>query len=586
MNTNNLKKYAPQARREFMKAVSKRLNQFGIHADSKGKPTISTPVVSGSVMQIEGLSFDAGLARARERLVQRAEQVGFEALVEQMAYTWFNRLSAIRYMELHGYLEHNLRVLSHPEKANSFEILDHTQDVASDLGLDRNHIVELKLAGNKDEELYRTLLLGQCHQLHQAMPFLFEALDDETELLLPDNLTRTDSILRGLVDSIPEDDWQPVEIIGWLYQFYIAEKKDQVIGKVVKSEDIPAATQLFTPNWIVKYLVQNSVGRQWLMTYPESGLKAQMAYYIEPAKQEASVEEALAAITPTSLEPETLKILDPACGSGHILVEAYDLLKDIYLERGYRLRDIPRLILEKNIYGLDIDDRAAQLAGFALLMKARADDRRILENPPKLNILALVESGEWQAPSNSKALAPYFDQLITLFKHAKTFGSLIQIPSDLAEQLPALEAHLLEISQQGDLLDQLDAMNLLPLVAQAHILAMKFDTVVANPPYMGGSRLRPSGFSGSEARWRLTRAHHRRAQNLSPRIGCHRAAGGGARQSRASEWRVPFSVARPDRGAWFPHDGALDGDECIGQSRAIAGCRLSGAGLRAGGGVD
>ncbi len=186
------------------------------------------------------------------------------------------------------------------------------------------------------------------------------------------------------------------------------------------------------------------------------------------------------------LNPETLKILDPACGSGHILVEAYDILKDIYLERGYRLRDIPRLILEKNLYGLDIDDRAAQLAGFALLMKARADDRRILENPPTLNILALSESGEWQAPSNSKALAPYFDQLITLFKHAKTFGSLIQIPSDLAAQLPALEAHLLEISQQGDLLDQLDAMNLLPLVAQAHILAMKFDAVVANPPYMGG----------------------------------------------------------------------------------------------------
>ena len=408
MNTTHLKKYAPQARRDFMAAVSQRLNQFGIHADNKGTLTVSTPVISGSVMQIEGLSFDAGIARAREKLVQRAEQMGFEPLVEQMAYTWFNRLSAIRFMELHRYLDHSLRVLSPAPStgaaANSPspslvvgrgeggfqpEILDHAQDVAADLGLDRNHIIELKLAGNQDEELYRLLLLGQCHQLHQAMPFLFEALDDETELLLPDNLTRTDSILRGLVDSIPEDDWQNVEIIGWLYQFYISEKKDQVIGKVVKSEDIPAATQLFTPNWIVKYLVQNSVGRQWLMTYPDSGLKARMEYYIEPAEQEPSVVEALAAITPTRIDPETLKVLDPACGSGHILVEAYDILKAIYEERGYRVRDIPKLILEKNLYGLDIDDRAAQLAGFALMMKAREDDRRIFSRDIKLNVLAI-----------------------------------------------------------------------------------------------------------------------------------------------------------------------------------------------------
>jgi type II restriction/modification system DNA methylase subunit YeeA len=170
------------------------------------------------------------------------------------------------------------------------------------------------------------------------MPFLFEALDDETELLLPDNLTRTDSILRGLVDSIPEQDWKQVEIIGWLYQFYISEKKDQVIGSVVKSEDIPAATQLFTPNWIVKYLVQNSVGRQWLMTYPDSGMKALMEYYIEPAEQDSSVKTALAATTPASIEPESIKVIDPDCGSGHILVEAYNVLKAIYEERGYRSR--------------------------------------------------------------------------------------------------------------------------------------------------------------------------------------------------------------------------------------------------------
>jgi type II restriction/modification system DNA methylase subunit YeeA len=514
MNTNNLKKYAPQARRDFMAAVSKRLNQFGIASDGKGKLTVSTPVISGSVMQIEGLSFDAGLARAREKLVQRAESLGFVQLVEQMAYTWFNRLSAIRFMELHDYLDHNLRVLSHPEKANSFEILDHAQDVAADLGLDRNHIVELKLAGNQDEQLYRLLLLGQCHQLHQAMPFLFEALDDETELLLPDNLTRTDSILRGLVDSIPEEDWHPVEIIGWLYQFYISEKKDQVIGSVVKSEDIPAATQLFTPNWIVKYLVQNSVGRQWLMTYPDSGLKAQMEYYIEPAEQETSVVEALVAITPTSINPETLKVLDPACGSGHILVEAYDILKAIYEERGYRVRDIPKLILEKNLYGLDIDDRAAQLAGFALMMKAREDDRRIFSRDIKLNILAIQSTQNLDLPDLWRRLAlnrdakcgsmeSIFDDMqsnladtvidiefkqlraiLALFEQAKTLGSLIQVPQDQSEYLRNLISQLQKLAVQGDTMQKPAAMTLLPYVQQAWLLAQQYDAVVANPPYM------------------------------------------------------------------------------------------------------
>jgi type II restriction/modification system DNA methylase subunit YeeA len=521
MNTNNLKKYAPQARRDFMAAVSQRLNQLGIGTDSKGKLTVSTPVISGSVLQIEGLSFDAGLARAREKLAQRAEQMGFEPLLEQMAYTWFNRLSAIRFMELHGYLDHNLRVLSHPDKANAFEILDHAQDVAADLGLDRNHIVELKLAGNKDEELYRTLLLGQCHQLHQAMPFLFEALDDETELLLPDNLTRTDSILRGLVDSIPEEDWQPVEIIGWLYQFYISEKKDQVIGNVVKSEDIPAATQLFTPNWIVKYLVQNSVGRQWLMTYPDSGLKARMEYYIEPAEQELSVIEALAAITPTSIDPETLKVLDPACGSGHILVEAYDILKAIYEERGYRVRDIPKLILEKNLYGLDIDDRAAQLAGFALMMKAREDDRRIFTRDIKLNVLAIQSTQHLDLPDlwrrvdidnkiQRGSMESIFDDaqsnladtvddiefkqlraILVLFEQAKTLGSLIQVPQEQAEFLRKLTSQLQELVEQGDTMQKPAANVLLPFAQQAWLLAQQYHAVVANPPYMGSKYLNP-----------------------------------------------------------------------------------------------
>jgi len=241
--------------------------------------------------------------------------------MEAIAYTWFNRFVAMRYMELHGYFDHGYRVLSHPEGLSHPEILDHAADV--DLpSLDREKAVELKLDGTQDEELYRLLLLAQCNALHQAMPFLFEKIGDETELLLPANLLHTDSLIRQLVEQVDEALWQEIEIIGWLYQFYISEKKDQVIGKVVKSEDIPAATQLFTPNWIVKYMVQNSLGAQWLATYPHSPLKGQMEYYIEPAEQTGKVQAQLKAITPASLNPEELTLIDPACGSGHILVEA------------------------------------------------------------------------------------------------------------------------------------------------------------------------------------------------------------------------------------------------------------------------
>jgi len=314
------------------------------------------------------------------------------------------------------------------------EILDQAQHV--DLpGLDRERVVALKMDGTRDEELFRDLLLAQCRALHQAMPFLFEPVDDETELLLPDRLLQTDSLIRELVTAIPEADWQQIEIIGWLYQFYISEKKDQVIGKVVKSEDIPAATQLFTPNWIVKYMVQNSLGAQWLATYPDSPLKSQMEYYIEPAEQTPEVQAQLDAITPKSLNPEALTLMDPACGSGHILVEAYELFKAIYLERGYRLRDTPRLIVEKNLYGLDIDVRAAQLAGFALMMKARADDRRLFERGVTLNVTGLVDSASFDAErlAESMDLAYHglklgdLTELKRLFEHATTFGSLIQV---------------------------------------------------------------------------------------------------------------------------------------------------------------
>jgi len=466
---------------------------------------------------------------------------GFSHTVEAVAYTWFNRFAALRYMEIHDYLDHGYRALSNREGGMP-EILNHATEL--DLpGLNKDRAVEFKLAGDKDGELYKMLLVAQCNALSRSMPFLFEHIDDETELLLPDNLLRTDSVIAKLVASIPEEDWQEVEIIGWLYQFYISEKKDEVIGKVVKSEDIPAATQLFTPNWIVKYLVQNSVGRLWLMANPASTLKSQWAYYIEPAEQTPEVQAQLDALIQTrmdedggSLNPETITMLDPACGSGHILVEAYEVLKGIYLERGYRLRDIPRLILEKNLYGLDIDDRAAQLAGFALLMKARADDRRLLDNPPKLNVLALQESMGLDADAIVQALFPSpvrtrtsgfgdddlfpgsrpqmsFDEsmalksnnnvraepveaqsirlLIDTFAHAKTFGSLIQIPQALNVKLATMTESLQQAIKSGDLYAESAAQQLLPLVEQARVLGMQFDAVVANPPYMGGNYMTP-----------------------------------------------------------------------------------------------
>lgn len=513
MNTSNIKKYAPVARKQFRDAVMLKLTTLGIEADKKGNLQIAQATDLGDQVRYGQFSLDKALASRRERLVKRAEKQGYDVLVEHIAYTWFNRFCAIRYMELHGYLDHGFRMLSHPTLAGGFEVLDHVPEVADALELDKARLVEMKLAGDRDEELYRELLLAQCHALHGAMPFLFEAVNDDIELVLPDNLTRTDSILRGLVDIIPEEDWEQVEVIGWLYQFYISEKKDDVIGKVVKSEDIPAATQLFTPNWIVQYLVQNSVGRQWLQTYPDSSLKGKMPYYIEPAEQTPEVQAQLATITPSSIEPESIKVLDPACGSGHILTEAYNVLKAIYEERGYRTRDIPQLILENNIFGLDIDDRAAQLSGFAMLMLARQDDRRILGRGVRLNIVSLQESKldiselwtklnvhqqvqrgtmgdmftEGTALANTDSTEyKLLMRTLALFTSAKTLGSLIQVPHEDEAALKAFLDGLYRLAVEGDIQQKEAATELTPYIQQAWILAQRYDAVIANPPYMGG----------------------------------------------------------------------------------------------------
>ena len=494
MNTSNIKKYAPQARNDFIAAMRKQAAKYGITADR-----ILPAEQKGDLLLIGETVFPLSVLKPRDKLIKRIQASSFEQSIDYIAYSWFNRLCAIRYMECKGLLDHGRRVLSSADgSAGLPQILEECLDITLP-GLDASRIAELKLDGNKDEELYRELLLAQCHALNQVMPLLFEQVSDESELLLPDNLTKTDSLIRDLVSSIPEEDWSDVQIIGWLYQFYISEKKDQVIGKVVKSEDIPAATQLFTPNWIVKYLVQNSVGRLWMMAQPESTLASEWEYYIQPAEQSDEVNAQLKQMIDVrisedgdSLNPESITVLDPACGSGHILVEAYDCLKAIYLERGYRSRDIPRLILENNLYGIDIDTRAAQLASFALLMKAREDDRRLFSNPPKLNIIALQDSQPERLDAFSQDLASTgiaqadLKELLDLFEHASTFGSLIQIPQAFAKKLPDLESKLNTALESGDIFAQQSAQELLPLVQQAKLLAKQYDAVIANPPYMGG----------------------------------------------------------------------------------------------------
>ena len=445
MNTAQIKAYAPKARTDFIKAVTERAARFGIHSD-----TLIDPIeFKGDLTIIGNQAFSKKGGELREKLAGRVKQLGFEMFVRYNAYTWFNRFVAIRYMELHDFLGHGFRVMSNPNGSDIPEILEHATDV--DLpGLDKEKVIELRLAGDKDNELYRMLIIAQCNALNKAMPFLFEKIDNEAELLLPDNLLHSNSPVRKMVQNIDEDLWNDVEIIGWIYQFYISEKKDEVIGKVVKSEDIPAATQLFTPNWIVKYMVQNTLGRMWMATYPHSSLKDRMAYYIKPAEQDPEVQKEIDTATPKELNPEALTFLDPACGSGHILVEAYDILKEIYLERGYRTRDIPCLILEKNLYGLDIDDRAAQLACFAVLMRARKDDRQLFTSDGlKLNITSIVETKGFDKNKLLEAVSKrdcgkgvwvWINELVELFEDAKTFGSLITIPDELAKKLDDIKS--------------------------------------------------------------------------------------------------------------------------------------------------
>ncbi len=507
MNRNKLKAYAPNARRDFIKAVTDRAAFYGLTKD------IIEPITEkGDVAIIAGKPFPRAVTEKRKKLEDRIKQQGFDQVMEAMAYTWFNRFVAIRYMELHGYLDHGYRVLSTTNDTNSKnsksmeavvpDILKHAEHV--DLpGLNQDDVIELKMAGDKDDVLYRMLLIAQCNALHKAMPFLFEWVDNETELLLPENLLHSDSVIRKMVHEVPEDEWQEVEIIGWLYQFYISERKDEVFAglkknKKITPENIPAATQLFTPNWIVRYLVENSLGRLWMLNRPHSGLINKMDYYIKPEDQETDFLKINS--------PEEIKICDPACGSGHMLVYAFDLLYAIYEEQGYKSSEIPQKILENNLYGIEIDERAGALSAFALAMKAREKDRRFFQKKnangkqaePNICVLQNVRLED-------SALSEYLDFVgrdlftsplqttLRQFEETKNFGSLIQPDvKDVAGMLKILEAK--DVS--GHLFLSPTHEKVLRVLQQADYLNPKYHVVIANPPYMGGG-----GMNGRLKAW-------------------------------------------------------------------------------------
>ena len=488
MNQSALKNYAPQARLDFIQAVKDRAAFFGLTPESRVQIQ-----ETGDVVIISGQAFPKVVAQQRKALLQRIAAEGYEAVMEAMAYTWFNRFVALRFMEVHGYLDHGYRVLSHPAGKPNPEILDHAERVTLP-GLDPQQVIQLKLDGNRDAELYRLLMVAQCNALHQAIPFVFGKIADETELLLPDNLLHSNSVIRRLVSSIEETDWQEVEVLGWLYQFYISDKKDAVMARksAVPTEDIPAVTQLFTPHWIVRYLVENSLGRLWLLNRPTSRLKEHMPYYIEGDRETDFLK---------IVKPEEIRVCDPACGSGHMLTYAFDLLCLIYEEEGYAPSEIPGLILRHNLHGLEICPRAAQLAEMSLIFKAREKSRRFFqaENLVRPRIIELRDvrfaENELRDYIHALGLGNIFQHttltLLHQFEEAKNFGSLIQ-PCLTEAEIQSVRSAIqnsTSIIQNSDLMVGATHRKVLRVLEQAEALTQRYHVVVANPPYMGQKQM-------------------------------------------------------------------------------------------------
>ncbi len=521
MDKNKIKSFAIWARRNLISAVSERANRIGVTEDK----ILNAVAVQGG-FKLEGKDEIFKLSKEhRDKLVKEVNEKGFEQVMEEVAYTWFNRFMGLRYMEVNEYLPTGIRVLSSEiEGKTEPDVLARVTDVIDELKLNAEYIYELLDSGKTEdrEEAYKHILVKQCNELGKIIPQMFEKISDYTELLLPDNLLEEGSVIRKMVEDIEEEDWrEEVEIIGWMYQYYISEKKDEVFAALKKNvkitkENIPAATQLFTPKWIVKYIVENSLGRLWLEGHPNEELQKEWKYYLEEAEQEPEVEEELKKIREehSKLKPEDIKVLDPCMGSGHILVYAFEVLYEIHKIAGYSEREIPRMILQNNLYGLDIDDRAAQLASFALIMKARHYNRRLFREIERehleLNLCSIEESNEiprdviaYFADENEE-LKNDVEYLVEVFTDAKEYGSILEVKEvnfkALKERLNEIEA-LEKDSNSGGITFpiefpmQINAFEkqynsiilneIAKIIKQAEIMSMKYEVCVTNPPYMG-----------------------------------------------------------------------------------------------------
>ncbi|MDU7150107.1 MAG: BREX-1 system adenine-specific DNA-methyltransferase PglX [Clostridium sp.] len=515
MDKNKIKSFAVWARRSLIKSISEKANRIGLYEDR----IVEATAVQGG-FKLEGKEEIIPLSKKdRDALVNQVREKGFEQVMEEVAYTWFNRFMGLRYMEVNDYLPIGVRILSSSVEGKiEPDVLTKVSEIIDELGLNPNEIYDLLDTGDTldREKAYRIILVKQCNELGKIIPQMFEKISDYTELLLPANLLEEGSVIRKMVEDIEESDWKDtgngedgVEIIGWMYQYYISEKKDEVFAALKKNikitkENIPAATQLFTPKWIVKYMVENSLGRLWLEGHPNDELQKEWKYYLEEADQEPEVEEELKKIREehAQLKPEDIKVLDPCMGSGHILVYAFDVLYEIYKIAGYSEREIPRLILQNNLYGLDIDDRATQLASFALIMKARHYNRRLFREIERehleLNLCAIQESN-----SIHKEAIDYFCSLETdldnddldndleylwsTFKDAKEYGSILEVEK---VNFDALNQRLKEIEYDDNLMfgdyRKMLLYKVPMLVKQAEIMSRKYEVCITNPPYMGG----------------------------------------------------------------------------------------------------
>lgn len=468
MDTNRLKKFAQSARRKLLEQVRARLN-YVLNTD--------TPELREKQTQLN-------------QIKKEIKAVDEKVFIDRIAYIWFNRFTALRFMDANDYTD--VKILSSIEGFTQPEILDHAKKgiIDGNLRVDKEKISKL-LTGkisvpNPQNDAYKMLLIASCNALYDLMPFMFEKLNDYTELLMPDDLLSEKSIISDFT-KLDKSDISQVESIGWLYQFYISEKKDEVFeglkkNKKIEKEDIPAATQLFTPHWIVRYMVENSLGRLWMLNNPNSKLKDYMEYYIEPDKQEIDFLKISS--------PEEIRFCDPASGSGHILVYGFDLMTKIYEELLYDKKDIPQLILEKNLYGIEIDPRAGALSAFALTMKAREYDRRFFKRPVKPNI-CILKSVEFSDEEMSSYMKQVGEDLFTIdlrktmlqFAEADNFGSLI-VPS-LKNPKASFES-LKDRLPEGDIFLHPIHVKVMTIIEQADYLSQKYHVVVANPPYMGG----------------------------------------------------------------------------------------------------